>query len=48
MSNKYVLDPSGKIIINGNLKDANEASEKILKNQNDFFYLVMAAHKFEY
>ena len=37
MSNKYVLDPSGKIIINGNLKDANEASEKILKNQNDFF-----------
>lgn len=37
MSNKYVLDPSGKIVVNGELKDANEASEKILKNQNDFF-----------
>ena len=37
MSNKYILDPSGKIIINGVEKDAEDASNSILKNQNDFF-----------
>jgi hypothetical protein len=34
---KYILDPSGKIIIDGEVKNPGEASQEKLQNQEDYF-----------